>query len=145
MSATIGMLPPAASEDRRDTCGLFRWRAASVSTFLCSVLRWSGDHRNRPGRAADRQGGERRRAVSTLRENCVTGITANTERLAAQTGSFVGVITALIPHIGYGAASKLAKEALVTNANIADLVVSSGLMTRKQVAEMLTPDRLTRH
>ena len=82
-------------------------------------------------------------AMSTLRENCVTGITANRERLAAQTGSFVGVITALIPHIGYGAASKLAKEALVTNANIADLVVSSGLMTREQVAEMLTPERLT--
>ena len=84
-------------------------------------------------------------AMSTLRENCVAGITANRERLAAQTGSFVGVITALIPHIGYGAASKLAKEALVTNANIADLVVSSGLMTREQVAEMLTPERLTRH
>jgi aspartate ammonia-lyase len=84
-------------------------------------------------------------AVATLRTNCVTGITANTDRLAAQTGSSVGVITALIPHIGYAAASKLAKEALATNANIADLVVSSGLLTRDQVSEMLTPERLTRH
>jgi aspartate ammonia-lyase len=84
-------------------------------------------------------------AMATLRANCVTGITANTERLAAQTGSSVGVITALIPHIGYAAASKLAKEALATNANIADLVVSSGLLTRDQVGDLLTPERLTRH
>ena len=84
-------------------------------------------------------------AIATLRVNCVEGITANKEQLAAQAGSFVGVITALIPHIGYGAASKLAKEALATNANIADLVVSSGLLTRDQVGELLTPERLTKH
>jgi len=84
-------------------------------------------------------------AIATLRVNCVEGITANKEHLAAQAGSFVGVITALIPHIGYGAASKLAKEALATNANIADLVVSSGLLTRDQVGELLTPERLTKH
>jgi aspartate ammonia-lyase len=82
-------------------------------------------------------------AVTTLRENCVVGITANKERLAKEVGSFVGVITALIPYIGYGEASKLAKEALATNANIADLVVSSGLLTREQVTEMLSPERLT--
>jgi aspartate ammonia-lyase len=82
-------------------------------------------------------------AVATLRENCVAGITANKEHLAKQVGSFVGVITALIPYIGYGPASKLAKEALATNANIADLVVSSGLLTREQVTEMLSPGHLT--
>ena len=83
-------------------------------------------------------------SMATLRVNCVAGITANKERLAAQAGSFVGVITALIPHIGYGAASRLANQALATNANIADLIVSSGLMTRQRVDELLTPDRLTR-
>ena len=82
-------------------------------------------------------------AVATLRENCVVGITANKERLANQVGSFVGVITALIPHIGYGPASELAKEALATNANIADLVVKAGLLTREQVTWMLSPERLT--
>ncbi|HEY1304114.1 MAG TPA: aspartate ammonia-lyase [Vicinamibacterales bacterium] len=84
-------------------------------------------------------------AIETLRVNCVEGISANKKRLAEQTGSFVGVITALIPQIGYAAASTLAKEALATNANIAELVVSSGLMTREQVTEMLTPEKLTSH
>ncbi len=82
-------------------------------------------------------------AMTTLRENCVVGITANQERLARQVSSFVGVITALIPAIGYEPAARLAKEALATNANIADLVVSSGLITREQVTELLSPARLT--
>ncbi|HAB19360.1 MAG TPA: aspartate ammonia-lyase [Verrucomicrobiota bacterium] len=82
-------------------------------------------------------------AMTTLRENCVLGITANQERLAKQVASFVGVITALIPEIGYEAAAKLAKEALSTNANIADLVVSSGQITREKVTELLSPERLT--
>ena len=82
-------------------------------------------------------------AMATLRVNCITGITVNSERLAQQIASFVGVITALIPHIGYGPAAKLAKEALETNANVADLVVKSGLLTREQVAEMMSPERLT--
>lgn len=82
-------------------------------------------------------------AITTLRENCIKGITANEDRLAKQVASFVGVITALIPEIGYEAAARLAKEALATNANIADLIVSSGLMTREKVGEFLLPERLT--
>jgi aspartate ammonia-lyase len=82
-------------------------------------------------------------AIATLRVNCVDGITANTRRLAEQMKSFVGVITALIPQIGYGPAGELAKKALATEANIEDLVVESGLLTREQVTEMLSPARLT--
>src|SRR5690606_10806845 len=82
-------------------------------------------------------------AIVTLRDNCVSGITANRERLHAQTRSFVGAVTTLIPEIGYAAASKLAGEALATGADIADLVVASGLMTREEVTAMLTPQRLT--
>ncbi|MBN9690986.1 MAG: aspartate ammonia-lyase [Verrucomicrobia bacterium] len=82
-------------------------------------------------------------AITTLRENCIKGITANADRLAKQVASFVGVITALIPDIGYEAAARLAKEALATNANIADLIVSSGLLTREKVGVLLSPERLT--
>ena len=82
-------------------------------------------------------------AMETLRVNCIEGITANKERLAKQISSFVGVITALIPDIGYGPASELAKKALATNANIADLVVTSGLLTRDRVDQALAPERLT--
>ena len=45
----------------------------------------------------------------------------------------VGVVTALTPYIGYAAASALAKTALLTGRDVADLVVEAGLMDRERV------------
>ncbi|MFC9917838.1 aspartate ammonia-lyase [Agromyces binzhouensis] len=84
-----------------------------------------------------------RQACWTLRVNCVDGITPNTEHLEAQVASSVGVITALIPFIGYAEAAKLAKSALATGRPVADLVVESGLMTREDVTRQLMPSRLS--
>ena len=58
-------------------------------------------------------------------------------------GSSVGVITALTPFIGYAAAAALAKTALLTGRNVADLVVEAGLMSRDEVAKQLSPARLS--
>ena len=80
-----------------------------------------------------------RRAMYTLRVNCVDGITANTERLGAMVGASVGVITALTPFIGYSAAAALAKTALLTGRNVADLVVEAGLMSRDECMKQLSP------
>jgi aspartate ammonia-lyase len=82
-------------------------------------------------------------ACWTLRVNCVDGITANEDRLAKMVASSVGVITALIPYIGYAEAALLAKAALATGRPVADLVVESGLMSREEVAERLSPTRLS--
>jgi aspartate ammonia-lyase len=84
-----------------------------------------------------------RQAMWTLRVNCVVGITANRERLGAQVGASVGVVTALTPFIGYAASAALAKTALLTGHNVADLVVEAGLMTREEVAKQLSPARLS--
>lgn len=84
-----------------------------------------------------------RRAMWTLRVNCVDGITANTERLGAMVGASVGVITALTPFIGYAAAAALAKTALLTGRNVSDLVVEAGLMSADDVAKQLSPARLS--
>ncbi|UJR85518.1 aspartate ammonia-lyase [Sandaracinus amylolyticus] len=82
-------------------------------------------------------------AVITLRDNCVVGIEANRARLAEQTSSFVGVVTALTPYIGYAAAADLAKKALEGGGTIADLVVRAGLMDPADVEVLLTPARLS--
>lgn len=84
-----------------------------------------------------------RQACWTLRVNCVEGITANTERLAGMVSTSVGVVTALIPIIGYAPAAALAKQALATGRPIADLVVEAGLMSREEVNAELSPARLT--
>lgn len=82
-------------------------------------------------------------ACNTLRVNCVDGITANVERLEQMVGTSVGAITALTPFIGYSAAAALAKTALLTGRNVADLVVEAKLMTRDEVVKQLSPARLS--
>ncbi|MGZ0711223.1 aspartate ammonia-lyase (plasmid) [Coraliomargarita sp. W4R53] len=84
-----------------------------------------------------------RRAMHTLRVNCIDGITANRERLGAMVGASVGVVTALTPFIGYEASAALAKAALLTGRNVGDLVVEAGLMTEEEVAKQLSPARLS--
>ncbi len=83
------------------------------------------------------------RAIATLRVNCVDGITANEDRLADMVARSVVVITALTPYIGYQEAATLAHTALAANANVADLVVESGLLTREEVEHLFEPDRLS--
>ena len=82
-------------------------------------------------------------ACWTLRVNCVDGITANEDPLEAMVASSVGVITALIPFIGYAEAAKIAKVALNTGHPVADLVVAAGLMSREAVTEQLQPGKLS--
>ncbi len=82
------------------------------------------------------------RACTTLRVNCVDGITANVDRLEDTVSRSVTVITALAPVIGYAAAAKLAKEALATNEKVSDLVVSAGLLDEAQLEDILQPAKL---
>jgi aspartate ammonia-lyase len=82
-------------------------------------------------------------ACRTLRINCVNGITANRDRLEAMVASSVGVITALIPVIGYEQAAKLAKQALTSGEPIRDLVVAAGLMSHEEVDAALAPEKLS--
>jgi aspartate ammonia-lyase len=79
----------------------------------------------------------------TLRVNCIDGISANAAHLAQQVERSVGVVTALIPYIGYAAATRLAHTALTTNASIAELVVVAELMGEAQVRKVLSPERLS--
>jgi aspartate ammonia-lyase len=87
-------------------------------------------------------------ACHTLATRCVNGITANTEHLRGVVERSIGIVTALNPHIGYTAATKIAADALATGRSIPDLVVERGLMTRSQLdgilrAEVLIPSLQT--
>ncbi|NLT26176.1 MAG: aspartate ammonia-lyase [Microbacteriaceae bacterium] len=83
-----------------------------------------------------------RRAMRTLRVNCVNGITANAERTEAQVVASIGLVTALNPYIGYAAASRIAKRAQQSGESVADIAVEEGLLTRQQVDDILKPEAL---
>jgi aspartate ammonia-lyase len=73
----------------------------------------------------------------------VVGIEANTERLALQVASSVGVVTALTPYIGYQKAALLAHEALLGSHTIRELVLREGLLDEETLDRVLHPDRLS--
>lgn len=81
-----------------------------------------------------------RNACLTLAERCVRGITANTEALRASVENSIGLVTALNPHIGYTAATDIAKEALVTGRGVAELVLEKGLLPAETLAGLLRPE-----
>src|SRR5262249_14244671 len=80
----------------------------------------------------------------TLRERCVTGITANRERLARLVETSIGVVTALNPHIGYSNATEVAREALETGRTVYELVLEKKLLSKEQLDEIQRREALTR-
>jgi aspartate ammonia-lyase len=83
------------------------------------------------------------RACKILQERCVEGITANPERMRSFVENSIGVITALVPELGYETTTEIAKEALETGRGVYDLVCERGLMTRDQLDRLLNPDAMT--
>lgn len=68
------------------------------------------------------------------------GITANTEALRRTVENSIGLVTALNPHIGYTAATDIAKEALVSGRGVAELVLEKGLLPAETLADLLRPE-----
>jgi aspartate ammonia-lyase len=83
------------------------------------------------------------RACKILQDRCIEGITANRERMAQFVEQSVGVITALVPVLGYETTTEIAKEALETGRDVYDLVCDSGLMTKEELDLLLNPKRMT--
>jgi aspartate ammonia-lyase len=82
-------------------------------------------------------------ACRVLRERCVLGITANPERMREFVERSVGIVTALVPAIGYDRASEIASEALASGRGVYDLVLERGLMTREDLDRALNPEQMT--
>lgn len=82
-------------------------------------------------------------AVNTFIDNCVSGITANETRCRYLVENSVGVITAICPHVGYQAAADIAKEALKTGESVRGLILKQGLMSEKDLDNILDPVHMT--
>ncbi|HEY0931070.1 MAG TPA: aspartate ammonia-lyase [Gemmatimonas sp.] len=84
-----------------------------------------------------------RNACAVLRERCVTGITANADRMRHFVEHSIGIVTALVPVIGYEAASDVARTALASGRGVFDIVLERKLLTRAQLDEILNPAAMT--
>lgn len=82
-------------------------------------------------------------ACRTLREHCVTGITANERICLDYVERSIGIVTALNPIIGYDRATHIAAEALRTGKGVVELVREKGLLSEAQIRKVLDPVALT--
>jgi len=78
-------------------------------------------------------------AFNVLRERCVVGIRANIERCNELMERSVGLVTALVPIIGYETAAELAKEALASGCTIRELIMDKGLLSSSELEKALDP------
>jgi aspartate ammonia-lyase len=82
-------------------------------------------------------------ACTVLRERCITGITANPDRMRQFVEQSIGIVTALVPVIGYEMSTEIARDALASGRGVYELVMERGLLTRQQLDEALNPDAMT--
>ncbi|MES2178836.1 MAG: aspartate ammonia-lyase [Gemmatimonadota bacterium] len=82
-------------------------------------------------------------ACIVLRERCITGIKANPDRMRQFVEHSIGIVTALVPVIGYEASTEIAREALASGRGVYELVMEKGLMTRAELDQALNPEAMT--
>ena len=80
-----------------------------------------------------------RNACVVLREKCIEGITANPDRMRHFVEQSIGIVTALVPVIGYERCTEIAKEALATGRGVYELVLEKQWMTREALDSALNP------
>jgi aspartate ammonia-lyase len=82
-------------------------------------------------------------ACVVLRLKCVEGITANPDRMRHFVEQSIGIVTALVPVIGYDKSADVAKRALESGRGVYELVLELGLLTREQLDRILNPEAMT--
>jgi len=84
-----------------------------------------------------------RNAAIILNSRCIAGIEANRERCLEYVRNSIGLVTALVPVIGYEKCAAVAREALKTNASVYDLLLQKGWLTKDRLDDLLKPENMT--
>jgi len=82
------------------------------------------------------------RGMNILTEKCIKGITANEDHCKKMVHNSIGIVTALLPHIGYKKCTIAADKALKEKRPVADIVVEMGYLDRAKVNEFLQPENM---
>jgi aspartate ammonia-lyase len=84
------------------------------------------------------------RTVNIFIDRCVSGITANREQCKKLLEQSFSTLTALTPHIGYEAATEVARMALLESLSVRQAVLKLGLMDEEKLDKVLRPYELTK-
>jgi len=82
--------------------------------------------------------------LTTLTSRCIVGITANAQRCRDMVEHSIGIVTALVPTLGYDKASEVAAEALQTGRPVRDIVLDRAYLSAEALDVLLSPEAMTR-
>ncbi len=80
--------------------------------------------------------------IVSFNDNCVTGITANKEKMAHNLHNSLMLVTALNPYIGYDNAAKTAKKAYKDNISLKEACIELGFLTEEKFDEVFHPEQM---
>lgn len=78
-------------------------------------------------------------AVTSLTDLCIAGIKPNLERISELMERSLMLVTALIPHIGYDKAAKIAQAALKNGTTLREEAIASGLISGEEFDKWVRP------
>jgi len=82
-------------------------------------------------------------AVNTFVDKLLIGLEPNREQCQEWLDKSVGVVTAMLPHIGYEKSAMLAKEAYNTGKPIRQVIMEKHLMEKEVMEHILSPEAMT--
>jgi aspartate ammonia-lyase len=82
-------------------------------------------------------------AVHVLTDKCILGITANEDRCRELVEHSIGIVTALLPAIGYKKCTEVAKIALSTGQPVREIVLEKGYLSAADLDEALSIEAMT--
>ena len=78
-------------------------------------------------------------AARSFTDHCVTGITANTDRIDQLLNESLMLVTALNPHIGYDNAAKIAKKAHAEGTTLKEAALTLELLSEDEFSRWVVP------
>ena len=81
--------------------------------------------------------------IASFNDRCVSGITANRERMEANLHQSLMLVTALNPYIGYDNAARTAKLAYRENITLREACVRLGYLSPERFDEVFHPEQMT--
>lgn len=82
-------------------------------------------------------------AVNTFVDKLLIDLQPNEKQCEEWLDKSVGIVTALLPHIGYENSAMLAKEAYMTGRPIRQIILEKGLLTKEKMNHILSPKQMT--
>ena len=82
--------------------------------------------------------------VNTFVDRLLVDLQVDREQCEYWLNRSVGIVTALLPHLGYEVASALAKEAYNSGRAIRDIILEQGILTEEEINHILSPQEMTK-